>query len=69
MESNFLINFVPNLQQGMPMRQPMMSGVQPGIMASGIGSPQSQTILPQQISTEHQNGKNNNVQLDPFGAF
>ena len=54
------------------MRQPMMGAVQPGMMPTGLGSTtqqqQQQTILTQQISTDHQNGKNN-VQLDPFGAF
>lgn len=64
-----LMRICPPQQQGMPMRQPMMG--QPGAMPSGMGSgtqQQSHPSLQQQISTDHQNGKNN-VQLDPFGAF
>ncbi|XP_055318617.1 phosphatidylinositol-binding clathrin assembly protein LAP isoform X11 [Sitodiplosis mosellana] len=68
------------LQQGMPIRQPMMAGTQPGMMPMGMGmvlptnanATQQQFIIPQQtsaVSTDHQNGKANNVQLDPFGAF
>ncbi|XP_055318638.1 phosphatidylinositol-binding clathrin assembly protein LAP isoform X13 [Sitodiplosis mosellana] len=66
--------------QGMPIRQPMMAGTQPGMMPMGMGmvlptnanATQQQFIIPQQtsaVSTDHQNGKANNVQLDPFGAF
>lgn len=60
------------------MRQPMMAGTQPGMMPMGMGVlPQNaataqQFIIPQQTSavpSDHQNGKANNVQLDPFGAF
>lgn len=67
------------VQQGMPIRQPMMTGTQPGMMPLGMGmvlppnaTAQQQFIIPQQtsaVSTDHQNGKANNVQLDPFGAF
>lgn len=59
----------------MPMRQPMMAGGQTGMMPMGMmgmqGNAQQQFIIPQQTSlpTDHQNGKANNVQLDPFGAF
>lgn len=61
----------------MPIRQPMMAGGQPGMMPMGMVLPpnataQQQFIIPQQtsaVSTDHQNGKANNVQLDPFGAF
>lgn len=60
----------------MPIRQPMMAGTQPGMMPMGMVLPQNavqqQFIIPQQtsaVSTDHQNGKANNVQLDPFGAF
>lgn len=66
-------------QQGMPVRQPMMTGTQPGMMPMGVAMPSNATtaaqqsfIIPQQtsaVSTDHQNGKANNVQLDPFGAF
>ncbi|XP_031621245.1 phosphatidylinositol-binding clathrin assembly protein LAP isoform X2 [Contarinia nasturtii] len=58
-------------QQGMPMRQPMMAGAQPGMMPMNMAQ-QQPFIIPQQtsaVSTDHQNGKANNVQLDPFGAF
>lgn len=57
------------------MRQPMMTGGQPApMMTTGMGAqiPTQQMIIPQQhtqFPTEQQNGKNNNVQLDPFGAF
>lgn len=62
------------------MRQPMMAGAQPGgMMSMGMGvlpqnsaTAQQQFIIPQQTSavpSDHQNGKANNVQLDPFGAF
>lgn len=61
------------------MRQPMMGGGQTGLMQMGMMGmssnavpQQQQFIIPQQtsaLSTEHQNGKVNNVQLDPFGAF
>lgn len=67
----FLYMAVGHIQQGMPMRQPMMTGGQQGMMAAGMGSiqqPAPQTMLPQPIAADHQNGKNN-VQLDPFGAF
>lgn len=59
-------------------QQPMMAGGQTGgMMPMGMmGMPGNQTaqqqfIIPQQTSlpTDHQNGKANNVQLDPFGAF
>lgn len=63
----------------MPARQPMMGGTQSGMMPmSGMMLPQNaapaqqQFIIPQQtsaVSSDHQNGKANNVQLDPFGAF
>lgn len=62
----------------MPIRQPMMAGTQPGMMQMGMVLPQNaataqqQFIIPQQtsaVSSDHQNGKANNVQLDPFGAF
>lgn len=64
----------------MPIRQPM-TGTQPGMMPMGMVLPpnvaaaaaaQQQYIIPQQtsaVSTDHQNGKATNVQLDPFGAF
>lgn len=59
------------------MRQPMMAGTQPGMVPMGMVLPtnanaQQPFIIPQQtsaVSTDHQNGKANNVQLDPFGAF
>lgn len=58
------------------MRQPM-AGAQPGMMPMGMqqqpfAAQQQPFIIPQQtsaVSTDHQNGKANNVQLDPFGAF
>lgn len=57
----------------MPIRQPMMAGSQPGMVPMGMPlAAQQPFIIPQQtsaVSTDHQNGKANNVQLDPFGAF
>lgn len=57
----------------MPIRQPMMAGTQPGMVPMGMPlAAQQPFIIPQQtsaVSTDHQNGKANNVQLDPFGAF
>lgn len=58
------------------MRQPIVPGAQPMMQMGMAGMPnapaQQQFIIPQQttpLPTDHQNGKSNNVQLDPFGAF
>lgn len=63
------------------MRTPMMAGSQSGMVPMGMmgmqgavsqQQQQQQFLIPQQtapLSIEHQNGKANNIQLDPFGAF
>lgn len=56
------------------MRQPMMTGTQAGMMGIVTVPPNATSgyVMQQQnntLSTEHQNGNSNNVQLDPFGAF
>lgn len=63
------------MQQGMPMRPQINAGGQPVGMMPIVGmqtqAVQQQIIIPQQspLPTDQQNGKNNSVQLDPFGAF
>lgn len=72
---NIYLFYLKIFQQGLPMRQPIMTGAPTGMMPMGMvgmqpTTNQPQMIIPQQTSlpTDHQNGKNN-VQLDPFGAF
>lgn len=53
------------------MRPQQMPGAQPSMMpmyGATAATAQQQFIIPQQ-SAATENGKSNNVQLDPFGAF